>query len=113
MWISIYKFGIPADQIDEIAETLIAKEKADATQTCHDCGVRPGQKHKENCDVARCNTCGGQRLGCDCENGDGDVWTGIWPGTLEALEQRLICCWDYDRNWRADLNELAIRRVMK
>lgn len=111
MWISIDKCGFTPEMIDEIAENLIAKEKADANHNCHDCGIRPGQKHMENCDVARCTTCGGQRLGCDCEDGDGDVWTGIWPGTLEALEQRLICCWDYDRNWRADLNELARRNI--
>jgi len=113
MWISIYKFGIPADQIDEIAERLIAKEKADATQTCPDCGVKPGKNHIDGCDVARCTTCGGQAISCGHTHENKDEWTGIWPGTLEALEQRLICCWDYDRNWRADLNELAIRSVMK
>ena len=113
MWNSIHKFGLSDEQIDEIAERLIAKEKANNDLSCPDCGVIPGRKHQEGCDVARCKTCGGQRLGCDCEDGDGDVWDGVWPGTIEALEQRLICCWDYERDWMADLNELARRRVMK
>ena len=113
MWNSIHKFGLSDEQIEEIAERLIAKEKANNDMSCHDCGVIPGQKHHEGCDVARCTTCGGQRLSCDCEEENEDVWDGIWPGTIEALEQRLICCWDNDRNWMADLNELARRRVMK
>lgn len=113
MWTEISKFGLSDKEIQTIADDLIAKEKAEATQTCHDCGVKPGNVHDENCDVARCTKCGGQRLSCDCEDGDGDVWTGIWPGTLEALEQKLICCWDGDKNWRADLNELARRNIMK
>ena len=113
MWNSIHKFGVSDKEIQEIADRLIKEEKEGDKPNCHDCDVEPGKQHEENCDVARCSTCGGQRLSCDCEDGGEDIWTGIWPGTIEALEQNLICCWGDTKEWRADLNELAIRRVMK
>ena len=113
MWNSIHKFGLSDEEIDKIAEELIAIEKAENDIRCPDCSVIPGKRHREICDVARCTTCGGQRLSCDCEDGEPDVWDGIWPGTIEALEQRLICCWDNSQDWIADLNELARRKVMK
>ncbi len=113
MWNSIHKFGYTDEEIQTIADELIAKEKEEANQTCPDCGVEPGQKHVECCDVARCSTCGGQRLSCSCEEENEDVWTGIWPGTLEALEQKLICCWNDSKEWMGDLNELARRNIMK
>ena len=110
MWNNINKFGLSDDEIDKIAKDLIEKEKSAEKKNCPDCGMEVGEHHFEGCDVARCTKCGCQRIGCDCKGGKPDVWTGIWPGTLEALEQKLICCWDDTKEWTADLNELARRR---
>jgi hypothetical protein len=53
---------------------------------CPDCGVNPGEKHLENCDVERCSVCGLQYLMCSCYGHDKSFarWTGFWPGELEA-----------------------------
>lgn len=53
---------------------------------CHDCGVQPGQPHKEGCETELCSVCGGQRLQCSCKGHDKEFarWTGIWPGKAEA-----------------------------
>ena len=69
-------------------------------KNCHDCGVKPGQIHQDNCDVERCSVCGGQRLQCECQDHDSAFarWTGIWPGSAEA---------DY---LGMDLNEFALRK---
>ena len=113
MWITAEKAGLTPKEIDEICEKLISEAHDEADTLCHDCGVEPGQPHLEGCDVARCTTCKGQRLGCDCEEENEDIWTGIWPGLLEALEMKLICCWDGDLKWTADLNTYTIRKMMK
>jgi hypothetical protein len=55
--------------------------------TCHDCGAKPGQTHKDGCDVERCSVCGHQRLCCNqCIGHDKKFarWTGLWPGSAEA-----------------------------
>lgn len=68
-----------------------------ATGRCPDCQVEPGAAHQDGCDVARCRTCGWQRLNHNGHRkGFGAVWTGEWPG----LE-------DVQRLGLRDLNELA------
>lgn len=54
---------------------------------CHDCGVSPGDKHIEGCDIERCSTCNGQALSCVCDS-PRETWTGI------AYEKELLYCED-------------------
>jgi len=81
------------------SQDLLDKTMLDAiqgsTRKCHDCGVSPGNQHLTGCDVARYLSCGGQRLVCDCDDsGDGDIWTGLWPGYIECYEYGLLCYWE-------------------
>ena len=109
MWNSIHKFGFTKEDIDNICKDLLEKEEI--REHCPDCGVKVNEPHDEFCDVARCSICGGQRLSCGCEEESEDIWEGYWPGTKDCLEQQLICCWDDSKEWVADLNELARRRM--
>ncbi len=51
-----------------------------APRKCHDCGAKPGEKHKGGCDVARCPRCGGQAISCNCIY----IVNGMNPNTLET-----------------------------
>jgi hypothetical protein len=108
MWNSIEKYGYTKEEIDTIAEGLLANEIP--RERCPDCSVIIDEEHFDGCDVSRCTVCGGQELQCECDQETRDKWDGLWPGTKSALEQRLICCWDDSKVWQADLNELARRR---
>ena len=48
-------------------------------ETCPDCGVGIDQPHLDDCDVALCPFCEGQRITCDCSELGESVWTGEWP----------------------------------
>ncbi len=37
-------------------------------EKCHDCGVMPGEIHKEGCDWEICGKCGRQMLTCECDD---------------------------------------------
>ena len=114
MFLTPREMGISHEEVNKICENLWAKQKP---RNCPDCGVSSGTKHDDNCDVARCTKCGGQRLSCECENGDGDsdIWLGLWPGVKECYESKLIC---YDTckhpithnemGWCFDLNKWAL-----
>lgn len=99
----------------ELLDELLKEAKSEAHRKCHDCGVSPGEAHLEGCDTARCLKCNGQYLSCDCEDGYGDVWDGMWPGTMYAYENRLVCYWDGDGihpiKAMFDYNEVALRTI--
>jgi hypothetical protein len=81
---------------------------------CHDCGAKPGEYHKSNCDVERCPFCGGQALQCFYENSHGELececkrklvtdadrmpWTGEWPGEAECVEYGFYSY--FDHGWK-------------
>lgn len=57
-------------------------------RNCPDCGTKPGAIHKDNCDVERCSSCGGQFLVCGCEDHSPKFarWSGFWPGEAESVQ---------------------------
>lgn len=108
-WKSPQELGLNEAQITEILEKLWQKDKSTASRKCPDCGVQPGEQHVMNCDVARCTICGRQALLCDCEEPIKDVWDGLWPGTKECYEKRLIAFGG--GSWTFDYNTLAVLKA--
>jgi hypothetical protein len=54
---------------------------------CPDCGAAVADPHLSDCDIARCLLTGYPRLLCeeDHDHGQHD-WSGIFPGTIDAIE---------------------------
>lgn len=94
-----------------LLDGLMEEVKKSSTRACPDCAVPVGKPHLEGCDVARCHACGGQRLSCDCEESEDDIWTGFWPGIKECYEQKLVCFDTATCSIRFDLNEEAVKRI--
>ena len=103
-WKTPKEMGLTEGQITDIVNRLWSEETSNATRPCDDCGVASGEPHEDGCDVARCQTCGGQALSCGCEDTGEDIWTGLWPGVKECYELRLIA---YGHEWVFDLDTLA------
>ena len=64
----------------------------DCRPDCPDCGAEAGGRHRGDCDVERCTSCGRQRVGCGCPVHDPDAaaWTGVFPLPGVTLEGRPI-----------------------
>ncbi len=63
------------------------KKEIEFRGSCRDCAVKPGERHLDGCDVARCTACGYQRISCGHRGSDigwQSLWTGIWPGDIEV-----------------------------
>lgn len=89
-------FVIVKNPSQELLDSLLKEDKKGAGRPCPDCGVAKGKKHSGGCDVARCLSCGGQRLSCDCKEPGEDIWDGLWPGTRECYDKKYVAEWVYD-----------------
>ncbi len=66
---------IPEDAPMEMVRAIQEQNRAmraldgliEASETCHDCGVRRGAAHHLGCDVERCLRCRHQLIGCACQ----------------------------------------------
>lgn len=103
--------GLTPEQTQGILNQLFHDAQQNASRQCPDCGVKPGEAHVDGCDVARCQECGGQAISCGHKSKNIDVWHGLWPGTKECFDQKLIC---YDTNfkqWMFDYNTYVANKI--
>lgn len=103
-WYTAEQLGYTPEQINQKCEELWA-EAQERIGMCPDCAVSIDEMHDDNCDVARCTLCGGQRLSCQCTEGASDIWDGLWPGTRECYERKFIAYMDI---WSFDYNRLSL-----
>ena len=108
-WRTAEEMGLSPEQIDAKVEELWRQDQEHVRPTCSDCWATIGEKHDPRCDVARCTKCRGQRLSCQCTDGDSDTWDGMWPRTRECYEKKLIAYEDtVIHAWSFDYNRLPI-----
>lgn len=97
--------------------TKTAQKKA-----CHDCRAIPGAFHSPGCDVERCPDCGGQLISCGCLDDRKKTawieknllpWTGIWPGSEEAIELGLYCRWEPNERFEAEVKRVGLDRALR
>jgi len=92
--------------ISKLSPQVQERLRARRCEECHDCGMPVGYPHEEGCDVATCLTTGHQKLSCgvlrDTHPGDcgEDVWTGYWPGTIQAAAAGLWASLIPGRSWQ-------------
>jgi len=81
-------------------ETERAQKERPVRRNCHDCGAKPGEMHKPNCDSPRCNICGQQLMCCGHKAGN-SVHTGIEAQELKIIcdAHNLFCKWVVDGKW--------------
>lgn len=77
---------------------------------CRDCTAAPGERHNENCCVARCSECGEQFITCEAHVNvnQPSTWTGEWPGVAECREFGWYTEPDSPWGVMEDLNRLAV-----
>ena len=82
-------------------------------ENCPDCNASIGEEHDENCDVAECDTCGGQRLSCDCKEENHAKWTGYWPGIDYCYKNKLVVYDTASKTIMFDLNTAVMQKMEK
>lgn len=67
---------------------------------CSRCGVPVGAAHLPECVIARCLVTGYQRVQCVEQHDHGlEIWSGVYPGTLDAIELGLWARLDPGHGW--------------
>ena len=121
MFLTAEELKLSQNEIDRIVEELWEERfHPSGDNSCHDCGVDPGEVHEMGCDVAHCLNCGSQTIFADCcEEPLNGQWSGIWPGVDECYKKKYIC-FDVYRltseeyiGWCFDLNRLAEEKMFK